>query len=69
MTYITDEELRNMVKYHFPEAPEESICKVELPKGMLITPATIENMCLKSTTIDDLIGMLNENKRDKTISI
>lgn len=65
MTYITNEELQNMVKYHFPDAVEEDILRLELPKGSLITPATIENMCLKSNTIKDFDDLLN--KRDKII--
>lgn len=67
MTYITNEELRNMAKYHFPEAPESEVLRLEIPRGASITPATIENMCLKSGNISEFADLLNE--RDKTIKI
>lgn len=65
MTYITNEELRNMVKYHFPNADENDILKLELPAGSSITPATIENMCLRSNTVMEFDDLLN--KREKII--
>lgn len=59
MTYITNDELKKMIKYHFVDVTEDELNQIRLPFGLSITPATIENMCLRAKTIDDFVTMLN----------
>ena len=58
MTYITPEEIKKMIKYHFPDASESDFDELLKYKLENLTPAKIENLCIQSKTIDSMKNML-----------
>jgi hypothetical protein len=52
MTYITPPEIKNMIKFHFPEISDEDMNEILSYEFQMMTPAKIENICTQSKNID-----------------
>jgi hypothetical protein len=51
MTYIAPEQIREMIKFHFPDINELDLDEIASYKFDKVTPAKIENMCIQCSDV------------------